>query len=233
MENPHSWVEEERENQSLRTQSTRPVMRAIEQIICEWKFKTWDVRFDGKVFWAYHKQCKNGERWVTWDQALKLKEYAREAAKSYRQTQKYKDYRNDYQQTQKFQDRIKERRKTKQHKNYQNSYMKSRRALDPVYDMSLRLRARISKAISNQGYTKRSKTNEIIGCDWNRFVTYLESKFNDGMNWGNRDKWHIDHIIPLATAKSEEEIIKLSHYTNLQPLWASDNLKKGCKINML
>ena len=199
----------------------------------EWRFKTWDVRSDGKVFWNYHKQCKNGERWVTWECALKLQERARTNAKSYRQTQKYKNYRNHYQQTQKFQDRIKARRKTKKHKNYQNCYMKSRRALDPVYDMSLRLRARISKAISNQGYTKRSKTNEIIGCDWNSFVTYLESKFQDGMNWGNRDKWHIDHIIPLSSAKSEEEIIKLSHYTNLQPLWASDNLKKGCKINML
>jgi hypothetical protein len=50
------------------------------------------------------------------------------------------------------------------------------------------------------------------------------------MNWDNRDKWHIDHIIPLASAKSPEEVEKLCHYTNLQPLWASDNMSKGAKL---
>ena len=49
------------------------------------------------------------------------------------------------------------------------------------------------------------------------------------MNWENRGLWHIDHIIPLATAKTEDEIIRLNHYTNLQPLWAIDNLKKGTR----
>jgi hypothetical protein len=50
------------------------------------------------------------------------------------------------------------------------------------------------------------------------------------MNWSNRNLWHIDHIIPLASAKTEEEMIKLCHYTNLQPLWAIENMSKGSKI---
>jgi hypothetical protein len=58
----------------------------------------------------------------------------------------------------------------------------------------------------------------------------LEKQFVVGMSWDNRNKWHIDHIIPLSSAKTEEEIYKLAHYTNLQPLWAEDNLSKGDTI---
>jgi len=50
------------------------------------------------------------------------------------------------------------------------------------------------------------------------------------MNWENYGKWHIDHIIPLASAKNKEEMENLFHYSNLQPLWASDNFKKSDKI---
>jgi len=61
---------------------------------------------------------------------------------------------------------------------------------------------------------------------------YLEDKFSEGMTWDNKGfyGWHIDHIIPLSSAKNEEDIIRLSHYTNLQPLWGKDNMKKGNKV---
>jgi hypothetical protein len=58
----------------------------------------------------------------------------------------------------------------------------------------------------------------------------LETQFTDGMSWDNRSEWHIDHIIPLSSAKTEDELYKLCHYENLQPLWAEDNLKKGARI---
>ena len=51
------------------------------------------------------------------------------------------------------------------------------------------------------------------------------------MTWENHGKWHIDHIIPLATAKTEKQVLKLNNYKNLRPLWAEDNLKKKAKIN--
>lgn len=73
----------------------------------------------------------------------------------------------------------------------------------------------------------------MLGCDWSHLKTHLESKFTDGMSWENRSMWHIDHIIPLASAKSIEEVVKLCHYTNLQPLWAEENLSKGTKISAL
>ena len=50
------------------------------------------------------------------------------------------------------------------------------------------------------------------------------------MSWENQGKWHIDHIIPLSSAANEEELYKLCHFTNLQPMWATDNIRKGSKI---
>jgi len=89
-----------------------------------------------------------------------------------------------------------------------------------------RLRTLIRISITKQGYTKKSKTFKILGCDYNTIIKHLESKFKNGMNLENYGLWHIDHIIPISSAKTEDEVIKLNHYTNLQPLWAIDNLKK-------
>jgi hypothetical protein len=102
---------------------------------------------------------------------------------------------------------------------------------DELFALKKRLRTLIRGSFRKSGYTNfKTRTEEIVGISFNEFKVYMESKFVDGMNWGNRDLWHIDHIIPLSTAKSEQELIALSHYTNLQPLWAMDNLKKGNKI---
>jgi hypothetical protein len=102
---------------------------------------------------------------------------------------------------------------------------------DPLFALKKRLRNLVRNSFRKKGYHKiESKTKDIIGIGFNEFKLYMESKFVDGMNWENRSEWHIDHIVPLSTAKSEQELIALSHYTNLQPLWAMDNLKKGNKI---
>jgi hypothetical protein len=74
---------------------------------------------------------------------------------------------------------------------------------------------------------KNLNQQNILGCDFKGLQHYLENKFTDGMNWENYGKWHVDHIIPLASAKTEDEIYQLNHYTNLQPLWALDNQIKG------
>ena len=71
---------------------------------------------------------------------------------------------------------------------------------------------------------------EIVGLDYEEFKTYISNKFTENMNWDNYGDWHLDHIIPLCEAKTEEEPFKLNHYTNLQPLWAEDNLKKNRKL---
>jgi len=58
----------------------------------------------------------------------------------------------------------------------------------------------------------------------------IESKFTDNMTWENHGKWHIDHIVPISSAITMAELEKLFHYSNLQPLWAKDNLAKSDKI---
>jgi hypothetical protein len=94
------------------------------------------------------------------------------------------------------------------------------------------LRNLVRKSFSDKNYTKDSRTFEILGIDNEGLYEHIESQFREGMDWGNHGHkgWHIDHIIPLASAKTVEEIIKLNHYTNLQPLWWNENLSKGSKI---
>ena len=78
---------------------------------------------------------------------------------------------------------------------------------------------------------KGFSTMELTGCELPFLKGYLEAKFTEGMTWENHGDWHIDHIQPCCSfdLKEEEEQQKCFHYTNLQPLWASDNLTKGGK----
>lgn len=101
-------------------------------------------------------------------------------------------------------------------------------------DFSFAIKKRVSgllrESIRRLGYTKRSRSHEILCCDWTTFASHIERQFLKGMTWDNRSEWHIDHIIPLSTAKTEEDVIRLNHYINLRPLWAKDNLEKSDKV---
>jgi hypothetical protein len=109
-------------------------------------------------------------------------------------------------------------------------YVKAKKEKDPFFKALLSLRRRTQKAFK-QGYSKSKKNIELIGCDWPSLREHIENLFQNGMTWENYGMygWHIDHIIPLSSAKTLEELEKLCHYTNLQPLWAEDNLKKSNK----
>ena len=98
---------------------------------------------------------------------------------------------------------------------------------DTLFKLKSLLRSRIYNFLKSKGFSKNSSTEQIIGCSKEYLKEYLENKFTDGMSWDNQGKWHIDHIIPLSSANNEEEIYKLFHYTNLQPLWAKDNFVKS------
>lgn len=98
------------------------------------------------------------------------------------------------------------------------------------YRISLNVRNRMNSFLKSKNIQKKNKTFNIVGCSPDFLKEYIENQFIVGMTWDNRNEWHIDHIIPLSSAKTEEEFYKLCHYTNLQPLWAEDNLKKSNKL---
>ena len=108
-----------------------------------------------------------------------------------------------------------------------NKYSLDRKKLDIIFRISTSIRSIISKSISRMGYSKKSKTYKILGCDFEEFKKYIESMFKENMNWGNYGEWHLDHRTPISFAKTEDEVYKLNHYTNFQPLWEIDNLSKG------
>ena len=108
---------------------------------------------------------------------------------------------------------------------------KERRANDPKYRAERGVRHRVWKAINRLGAKKGTSTFNIVGCSRCYLFKHLESQFSKGMTWDNYGEWHIDHIVPLSSAETYCEMIKLCHYTNLQPLWAKDNLSKGDKVD--
>ena len=116
-----------------------------------------------------------------------------------------------------------------QHREQRNSQERNRRKTDILHRVRKNYRGRIRQSIKNKA-KKNKKTEEMLGCSWAYFIKYMETKFRQGMNWDNYGEWHIDHIIPLSSGKTIEEINILAHYTNCQPLWAIDNLSKGAKI---
>lgn len=103
---------------------------------------------------------------------------------------------------------------------------------DHVFAVATRARARLAKALQRFGYPKSGKTQELIGCSYEELVFHIEAQFVDGMGWHNRNEWHIDHIVPVASAKNEQELLALFHFSNLRPLWADENRRKGAKLEM-
>ena len=83
--------------------------------------------------------------------------------------------------------------------------------------------------LSDLGFRKESPTHKILGCNYDQLRQHIQSQFKDGMSWERFGEIHIDHITPMALAKTIDAAIRLNHYSNLQPLWAVDNLKKGAR----
>lgn len=172
--------------------------------------KCGDVREDGKVFWCYNKGSKNGEWWIDPEKHKEKMEKARE-----RDSLRYAKRISD-----------------PNFKRYHRERHKVRVSKDMNYRLAHNLRSRLSHALSRYSKQKKSSHIKDLGCDFEFFVKYLETRFKKGMTWGNYGKfWSIDHVRPCASfdlsKRSEQK--KMCHYTNLAPITVSENSKKRNK----
>ena len=213
----------------------------METKICRKCKELRDVCFFGKT-----KQNKDGlKSYCNECRKIESKKYRSENSEKRKETLK-KFYENNKEKEllrfKKYREENPEKRKetcTKYNKNNREKINESARLWkrktrlnNPMYRLSSNLRERTKDYLSCKTVNQSTAIKDLVGCTPHFLKEYLENKFTEGMSWDNYGfyGWHIDHIIPLSSAKTEEEIYKLCHYTNLQPLWSEDNLKKGSKI---
>ena len=161
------------------------------------------------------------------DIKVRKKEYQKEYNQRPEVKAKSKEYLKEY--------HLKNKKRIKQR---QNEYLKNKRKTDLNFKIACNLRSRINHALKNN--TKSAHTKELLGCSIEFFKGYLSAQFKKGMSWDNwstgnngngMKEWHIDHIKPCSrfNQSNPQEQRQCWNYTNLQPLWAEENLKKGNK----
>jgi hypothetical protein len=179
----------------------------------------WYFKKDGKINWC-KQQKKNYVDRKRNDISAKQKSYYKE------NKQKIDNRQKDYDNNNK--DKISERKNKQKYKytrnpNYHNT-LKAR--------LSRSLRSRVRGVLRNK--KRPCSAVKDLGCTIEELKQHLESKFQEGMSWDNwgTHGWHIDHIVPLSSfdLTDRDQFVKACHYTNLQPLWAKDNLSKGSKV---
>ena len=140
---------------------------------------------------------------------------AKRAAKAAKLTQEEKQIKSEYQ-----------KQWILDNPDYHNKKQKQRRKANP---WEARLRDSVRYALGRQQIIKSKRTEELLGCTIEEAKAHLASLFTDGMSWDNHGEWHIDHIRPCASfdLTDPEQQKQCCHYTNLQPLWAADNLAKS------
>ena len=117
----------------------------------------------------------------------------------------------------------------KEQNEYYKEYNRNRRAVDPSYKIRGNLSTRIYLALRDG--SKSDSMLNLLGCSIEELWRHLESQFTDGMTRSNYGEWHVDHIKPCCSFDLSDELQqrKCFHYSNLQPLWAKDNLRKSGK----
>lgn len=119
------------------------------------------------------------------------------------------------------------RLRSRDHINKYKRELYQKNKLNPLFILKKRIRNAVRRGFIQNGYAKNSFTYQILGCDYDFFKEYIEAQFTKDMTW---DNIHLDHIKPLNSATTIEEVYQISHYTNFQPLLAKDNIIKQDKL---
>lgn len=189
------------------------------------------------------KSCCN-KRKKEWSQTYVGKESVLKSRKKQYKTNNYKIKEERYRKSEKGKMSIKnsQMRFFQTHKKETNEKLKNRRKTDMLFKLSVTARNAIRNAFKKNGFKKNSKTNQILGCTFEEFKIHIEKQFVFWMSWDNYGLyngefnfgWDLDHITPLSSAKTEIELIKLCHFSNIQPLCSHINrdIKKD-KLNFI
>jgi len=186
------------------------------------------------------KESKNGLRKECRDCCrLRSKNWISENKERFKETQKNWQ-KNNPDKIKIIQEKYNKSEKTRERKNLwarnnrKNGYewFNNKYHTDVLFNLKIKFRRRIYMSLRTNNLKKTDKMINLLGCTFLEFKKYIENQFTENMTWDlvMSGKIHLDHIIPLSIAQSEEELYKLCHYTNLQPLWAEENLKKSNKI---
>lgn len=177
-----------------------------------------------RFYWTHKEQEKERSRIKNARLYLSNAELYREKSRKYREAnpQKCRETRRRY--TEKNGDKIAE---------YESAYKKNRYHNDPLYKFQCRLRNTINQSFTRYDTYKPRKNKDVIGMTSAELREYLLKTYAEtyGYEWDQVEPVHIDHIVPLSTAKSQEDIVRLCHYTNLRLLKARDNLLKGTSLD--
>lgn len=198
----------------------------------EYYYKHKDAMNAKSLKYLKENKKRMGELWKVWFQKNKKarKIYQREYIKNHPELRERNRLR-----AKKWRLENPERSK-KNMENYQptkNAKRRIRIKEEPLYKLECNLRRRVAKYFQSMKIKKKANTIQLLGADYKTIMEHIEAQFSQDMSWNKLgSKIHIDHIIPLASAKNEEDLLKLFHYKNLQPLWAVDNIAKNDKIIM-
>ena len=189
-----------------------------------------------KQLWEEKNKEKHSQQNKMWK--INHKEEDRQYNKEYKQKNKERIKKQNQEYREKNKEKCRNATKLYYQNNKQkvnkktNEYCKRKMKEDYIYKFKSQIRKMINNSFRRNGHTKNEKTEKIIGCTIDYFIEYLLQTYraNYGYEWDNKEKIDIDHIIPLATANTPEDVTKLCYYTNLQLLKHSDNLRKGSKL---
>jgi hypothetical protein len=149
----------------------------------------------------------------------------------YNNVDKYRITKKEWREENKESVSIKSKEYRQKNRKLLSEYEKNRRDVDPLFKTIRYVRNRINQYLKSKNFKKNSKSFDLVGCSPMFLKEYIESQFTEGMSWELMGEFiHIDHKIPLSSGKNEDEVIKLCHYSNLQPLWSKDNLRKSNKL---